>query len=494
MPIPPRIATPLPRRHYCRAFYAATALGIAVLLTGAAGAAETGNPPAMFVPPASQSAVPPDAAAASGNSEIRNRIESTAGLAVAGERLHGALLRPFYQAHNFEPVWSNRQAQANALLAAVAKADEHGLAPDLFHMAILRNAAALSPVDRDLLLSDAFLSYADALARGAISIEERRNDEDLKPDPVDVPAVLDRAIASPDPAAVVEALAPQTPAYRGLQQALRAYRAGTVAEPAPRRPGLYQRPAYPAEAVRINESRIRAIEVNLERLRWLPHTLPSERVWVNTAPAELIFYRDDQPVFTTRVIVGQVDKQTPELQAEVSSLLFNPPWMVPRSILAKELGPRLTAEYMARHHMVWRQGGLLEQLPPSALGQLKFEMADRFDVYLHDTPEKHLFARADRRKSHGCVRVQNPRELAALMLQQPEEVINRGIALGYTNRRALPTPIPVFVVYQTAFLDTAGRVEFVPDVYQRDDEIWQDLQPRRQAPVVAHDQPAPRRG
>ena len=121
-------------------------------------------------------------------------------------------------------------------------------------------------------------------------------------------------------------------------------------------------------------------------------------------------------------------------------------------------------------------------------------MQDRFTVYLHDTPLKQLFNRDIRRYSHGCVRVQNPRELAALLLGEPVEVINKGIALGYTNRRMLPKPVPVFIVYQDAFVAPDGTIEFRPDAYRRDEEIWQHLLPRRQAPVAQGEAAAQRRG
>jgi murein L,D-transpeptidase YcbB/YkuD len=230
-------------------------------------------------------------------------------------------------------------------------------------------------------------------------------------------------------------------------------------------------------------SRVREIEVNLERLRWLPRDLPANRVWVNSASAHLTLFQNNQPAFTTRVVVGEVDKQTPELQSTIRSLLFNPPWYIPPSIARSEILPKLDDDpgYLDRHHMVWRQNGGIEQLPPSALGRLKFEMADRFDVYLHDTPERHLFARADRLRSHGCVRVQNPYELASLLLKKPVSDIAHEVAVRTTHSRALPDPMPIFIVYQTAFLDSQGRLEFVPDVYQRDDEIWQHLHPRQAA-------------
>jgi hypothetical protein len=116
-----------------------------------------------------------------------------AGVVVGGEQLHGALLRQFYAAHNFEPVWTVRQAQADALLNAVLRAGEHGLDPDMFHGALLRNTAALPPIERELVLSDAFLAYAEALARGAVPIELRMDDEDLTPEPISVAAALDNA-------------------------------------------------------------------------------------------------------------------------------------------------------------------------------------------------------------------------------------------------------------------------------------------------------------
>jgi murein L,D-transpeptidase YcbB/YkuD len=111
----------------------------------------------------------------------------------------------------------------------VLRAGDHGLAPQLFHANPLRQTARLPPLDRELLLSDAFLSYADALARGAMPVERRSDDETLTPEPIDVTAVLDAAIVSPDPAAVIEALAPTTPTDWSLRQLLQSYRLGTLA-------------------------------------------------------------------------------------------------------------------------------------------------------------------------------------------------------------------------------------------------------------------------
>ena len=425
-----------------------------------------------------------DAPAFIGNPEIRERLDSSGSLIVAGERVRENLLRRLYTRHDYQTIWKNYPAEANNLLKAVLRAGEHGLDPRLFHAAVLNDRGSpLSPIERDLLLSDAFLSYADALARGAWPIEERTDDEDLTPEPVDIVGVLDAAIAGPDPAGRIEALAPSSAEYALMRRAYAEYRA--IAEAGNQTRARNRKvPELGGEDLRTTgEKRARQLAINLERLRWLPRHIPPDRVVVNAAIARLQLLRNDRPVFTTRVVVGEIDKQTPELQSTINDVLFNPPWNIPRSIAQKEILPKLAADpdYLSRHHMRWRSGGAIQQEagPYSALGRLKFEMTDRYDVYLHDTPEKSLFLSAARMMSHGCVRVENPRALAQLLLNQGPEAIDKGIALGYTNRRALPTPLPIFIVYQTAYGETDGTIQFRSDPYERDDEIWQHLMPSK---------------
>jgi murein L,D-transpeptidase YcbB/YkuD len=386
-------------------------------------------------------------------------------LAVAGERLNVGLLRRFYARHGFEPVWTTRQAEAESLVDAVLRAGDHGLDPERFHASLLLRRATFPPLRRELLLSDAFLSYAEALAFGAVPVERRRDGEALAPESINVAAALDTAIGSPDPAAAIEALAPATPSYRALRQALQRYRSGT--------------PAGGNAA-----SRLRQIEVNLERQRWLPRALPADRAWVNVADQRLVLYRADRPIFSTRVVVGHdsLRNQSPEFRAMIEALFFNPPWVIPRDIVAAELLPRISLDpdYLTRNNMVMRDNGEVEQQPgPNAgLGLIMFDMPNRFDVYLHDTPDKQVFNRDNRRISHGCIRVQNPFEFAALLMQQPVDAIHQGIAMGGTTRNRLPRPVPVFVVYQTAFADADEALEFRPDFYNRDAEIWRQLRRR----------------
>jgi murein L,D-transpeptidase YcbB/YkuD len=398
-----------------------------------------------------------------GDTALGRRLGSAPGLMVAGERLNAGLLRRFYARHGFAPVWTSRPGQAKALIDALSRAGEHGLDPALFHAGPLRHREALPPLDREILLSDAVLSYADALARGAVPVERRRDDQALTPGPVDVTVALDVAMASADPAASIEALAPATPAYHALRQALRTYRARARA------------------GDRRAASRVRTIEVNLERQRWLP-SLPADRVWVNVADQRLVLYRADRAVFSTRIVVGQEapDKQSPEFRATIDASFYNPPWVIPSDIAAAEVLPRARRDpgYLARNDMVLLENGDVEQRagPNAGLGLIMFDMPNRFDVYLHDTPNKSIFNRDNRRISHGCIRVQNPFAFAALLMRQPIDVIDQGIAMGTTTRNDLPVPVPVFVVYQTAFVDADGTIQFRPDFYRRDVGIWEKMQ------------------
>jgi len=423
----------------------------------------------------------PASTAAYASTDLGKLIGSAPEFVIAGERLNVGLLRRFYARHGFEPIWTTRQFQANSLINAVLRAGEHGLAPQLFHANLLLSPT-LPPLYRELALSDAFLSYADALARGVMPVERRRDDEVLTPEPIDVAAALDAAVGSPDPAAAIQALAPTTPTYRLLRQALQSLQSG-----------------IPAGGKIAATTRLREIEVNLERERWLPRRLPADRVWVNVADERVVLYRDDRPVFSTRVIVGQDElrNQSPEFQATIDGVLFNPPWNIPQDIATNEILPKTVNDpnYLAQHNMVMLPDGVLQQVagPNSGLGQLMFLMKNRFDVYLHDTPSKNLFSREDRRISHGCIRVEKPRELAALVMQQPIDAINQVIATGSTTRTDVPEPVPVFVVYETAFTDVDGRLQFRPDVYGRDAEIWQHLDPERQA-VTEREPPGQRGG
>jgi len=194
--------------------------------------------------------------------------------------------------------------------------------------------------------------------------------------------------------------------------------------------------------------------------------------------AELHVVESDNRVLNSPVIVGRPKAPTPILRAVALGVTVNPPWLVPPKIARKEILPKVAhnPDYMREHHMVFRENGGIKQLPgeKNALGAIKLELPNRFDVYLHDTPSKKLFNRDDRDVSHGCVRVEKILPLASYALtHDPDSVdlIASAVARGKTAYFPLNEPLPIYFVYWTAFVDSDGNVEFRSDIYGRDERL-----------------------
>jgi murein L,D-transpeptidase YcbB/YkuD len=186
-----------------------------------------------------------------------------------------------------------------------------------------------------------------------------------------------------------------------------------------------------------------------------------------------------------KAAAGRKTDHTPMLQSSIEAVTLNPPWNIPKSIAQKEIWPKERAHpgYMRREQIrtvATSDGGRrLQQLagPKSALGQIKFEFDNRFGVYLHDTPTKGTFDQQTRAVSHGCVRLEKPKELAALLLQGQAdwtpETLGDAIDTHHTRRLALDQPTPVFLFYWTTVAGPDGRMVFYPDPYGWDEELLQ---------------------
>ncbi len=391
---------------------------------------------------------------------------------IEGETLDGALLRRFYAPRGYATAWDSHPAHADALAATVLRAADHGLNPDRFGGALLQRLTQFQPPQRELLLSHAVLTYAQALAGGGVPPARRRDTEALAHEPVDAAYALRAALDGHDPAGAIEQLAPRSTEYEALRQVLRRDR----------------------ETGRTDQAmaeQLRLLAVNLERQRWLPRRLPADRIWVNLTDHSLVLFRENQAVFTTRVVVGAdvAAMQSPEFQTTINGAVFNPPWVIPEDIVRRSIIPRAQADpgYLARSNITLTADGEAEQAagPNSALGAILFDMPNRFDVYLHDTPDRSIFGQANRRISNGCIRVQNPLQLAALLMDTSLEDIQARVATGETREEPVARPIPVFLVYQTAFLSAERAIEVRPDFYGRDAAIWQSLQARASRPGEA---------
>jgi murein L,D-transpeptidase YcbB/YkuD len=246
--------------------------------------------------------------------------------------------------------------------------------------------------------------------------------------------------------------------------------------------------------------RARIIELNLERWRWLPADLGPRHLVVNIPAFVLEVVEDGAPVFVSRVVVGKPYQRTPVMSDEMTYIVLNPYWNVPPGIAKNEILPaierdpgyvfsqNLEIEYDdAGNAQVRQRPG-----PGNALGKVKFVFPNRQNIYLHDTPADHLFARDVRGFSHGCIRVERPQELAAFLLRDDPDWTPEGLAAaiagGETRTVPLAAPIPVHILYWTAWVDARGRLQFRGDVYEHDarlDAALRQRDRRRQPARVA---------
>lgn len=222
--------------------------------------------------------------------------------------------------------------------------------------------------------------------------------------------------------------------------------------------------------------RARELAVAMERLRWLPRNPPATRIDVNTAASFLDYWRDGKHVDHRNVVEGEADKPTPQLQAPIVRLVANPTWTVPKGIGVKELSDK-SPGWLQENGFVLKGDQYVQQSgPKNSLGLVKFDMNDKEAIYLHDTPAKALFGLDDRHRSHGCVRVQNAVQFATLLADQ-EGVFDQFQKSMQSNNETfvkLPNPLPVRLLYQTAFWD-GSNVQFRQDVYGWDDNVAKAL-------------------
>lgn len=261
------------------------------------------------------------------------------------------------------------------------------------------------------------------------------------------------------------------------------------------------------------DKQIDTVLVNMERWRWLPRDLgvPSlgdAYVILNIPDYTLKVMQRGQQVWTTRVVTGKPGQHaTPLLTETMKYITVNPTWNVPPSIVYGEYLPALQQDPTVLQRMGLkleqnRDGSVHISQPPgeaNALGRIRFNFPNKFLVYQHDTPDKNLFAKEDRAFSHGCMRVQYPDQYASVLLNiampgekyTPERV--RSMYGSGEIDLKFPTPIPVNITYQTAFVDEAGKLQFRKDVYGRDATMINILKNGRGKDletVVAHSQPS----
>ena len=248
--------------------------------------------------------------------------------------------------------------------------------------------------------------------------------------------------------------------------------------------------------------RITQVLLNMERWRWFPENLGSRYVMVNIPGYELRLVEDENVLLSMRVVVGQKSRQTPVLSAQMTYLELNPYWNIPQKIARKDLLPKIQGDpgYLNRQGIQvfdsWLENASeldpmeidwarfsesyfpfrLRQEPASnnALGRVKFMFPNTQSIYIHDTPGKSLFNRSQRLFSSGCVRVEDPLMLATHLLKDQHwsgPLLKRAIDSGRSRTVLLDAPVPVHLVYFTAWTDAEGQINFREDVYGRDRDL-----------------------
>jgi murein L,D-transpeptidase YcbB/YkuD len=253
------------------------------------------------------------------------------------------------------------------------------------------------------------------------------------------------------------------------------------------------------------DERVDQIRVNLERIRWVVRDLENVLVITNIAAFRTVFVRDGELVWSERSQVGRYYRQTPVFKGQIKYLQFNPTWTVPPGILAKDILPQVQKDpsYLAKKNMdlIDRDGNTVDpasvdwsqyvagRMPPyqfvqrpgptNALGRVKFIFPNPHFVFLHDTPSKYLFERTERSFSSGCIRVENPFELAALLLDDPEKWNSATIQQILDSEKPqtvfLKEPITAMLLYSTVDVTDAEVVRFYRDIYLRDAPVLKSL-------------------
>jgi L,D-transpeptidase YcbB len=408
----------------------------------------------------------------------------------------------------------------------------------------------------DLLASHAFLLYGSHLVSGYIDPRW-----DVEPPGVDLFRLLEEALEEEGVAEVLNGeLAPSHISYQRLQQALQRYRGIEAAGGWPevdegrrledqrqtvihrlivegdlpkirlaqdkdpseqyseedidsalrsfqRRHGLADDGVFgPATTAAMNVpvgDRIRQIERNMERWRWLPSEIPGKHVLVNVAGFELLALEGDNTVLTMPIVVGMEYRETPLFDDAISYLEVNPYWHIPRSIAVEDMLPRIleNERYLETRGIEVLEGGTaidpkevdwdelseeefpyrLRQKPGplNALGEIKFMFPNEYAVYLHDTPDDHLFDERERMHSSGCIRVAKPLELAEWLLEEDAEWsrsrLEQAVEGGETKQILIDDPVPVYLGYWTVWVGDDDRVYFWNDVYGQDEELAKAL-------------------
>ncbi len=425
-------------------------------------------------------------------------------------------LAKFYEARQYEPAWvtpPGLNPAGQAIVAELAKADDWGLEASAFRVLPIPAGKELSRADRakfDVAVGFAVLKYARHARGGRMDPTALSKFIDRKPPLADPNFVIAEAAKAAQPDAYLRSLHPQHPQFERLRQKYLAAKSGRT-EPAA--------PAGAKTAPGSDGPSAKRLLVNMEEWRWMPESLGDFYVWVNVPEFLIRVVKNDKVIHTERVVVGKADTQTPIFSDEMEQVIFHPNWGIPDSIKKNDILPTLLrggTKMIERYNVRIQSGGRdIDPLsvdwtqndirkfhvyqPPgnnNLLGVVKFRFPNKHDVYMHDTPQKHLFNGTVRANSHGCMRVRDPQKLAELILAEdqgwPAGRVASVIASNQPNNQInLKRKIPTHMTYFTVWVEDDGKVRTFTDLYNHESKIALGLEgkahliPREKGPIEA---------
>lgn len=415
------------------------------------------------------------------------------------EALHcGSAVRSFYLSRDFSLFWRDRPL-ADSLIAVVSQANALGLLPEDYHLEELGRHSSDTLTSegisrRDVLLTDAFLSLYHHLRHGRLNPETlQRRDMSFIVDAEALACLENVSIHSLRQGLVSGE--PQIMPYQLLKRAL----------------GLYPLPGHDDET----QEMFRKISLNMERWRW-QEPWPDRYVFVNIPAFSLRVVEKDSVWLQSRVIVGKRETPTPVLESVIRSFIIYPYWHVPYSISTKEILPALQADrsYLGRNNfeVLDKRGNVIladtiqwdfydhDNFPftlrqregsENSMGIIKFNFANRHNVYLHDTNSRRLFNSKMRDRSHGCVRVEQAVPLAHYLVREDDiyvspEDLDQYLSLQQRLKIDLRKPIPLKLEYFTAEVVNGVAVVY-EDIYKQDSVMVQSLYNPGNAPATGPD-------
>lgn len=456
------------------------ALLVTLLFAPAFTATAGQTPPWTYTAPAVRSISIGHASGASdifGKHRVLDRLSETS---IKTQYEVADALEKFYGQRDRRLLWVTGDRPTEMALRALTimgDASELGLDPadygvdsayEAFPLGSEERAAALARFE--ISLSSKFLTFLEDDHRGRIDPNKLSSYFDFKRKDLDLSAILSDISSGADVRAEVSRLTPGGQKFLQLASELRHLR------------------TLPSD--RQISRKIDDIIVAMESLRWLPDDLGSRYVFINQ-PAFMAYYHDhDEMVLSMKAVIGQAGHQTNFFKDTIQSVEYNPDWIVPLSIVKNEMLPKLRRDPAYLDHagyrvevrgtstrsanVVWANQDLADVKvvqppgPDNALGQLKILFPNAHAIYMHDTPAKAKFAMSERMFSHGCVRLADPRGMAAAVLGRTVEDVSAAIATGQTTDEPLPVPIPVYVTYFTAWPNEDGTVQYFGDIYGRE--------------------------